>query len=742
MPKTFTRIVVAALLFAGTGLITTAARAADAPAVAAKAAQKLASGALAGTSSTYLRDAAAEQVRWQPYDDATLALARRLNRPLLIDIGAMWCHWCHVMDEKTYADPQVASYINQHFVPIKVDRDERPDLDQYYQAAAAELSGEGGWPLTCFALPNGEPFAAFGFLPPRQGAPGHESGMEAVLKEVDSAYRMRNKELAARAASLNDKLKKTPALKALTADQPAMIELLAGMSNAYDRANGGFSFGEGPKFYEFPGLEFALTAGFYGHPQFTTMALQTLRKMARGGVYDQIGGGFHRYSTDPGWQVPHFEKLSYDQALALSAYAHAFEISADPEFKQVAQNVAAYVENTLFNNADKTFFASQDADAFAGDDGGYYTWSRQELVQLLKPAEFKAAAAYFGLDDHPATAPDGRLVLRRVMDGGQLGARLRMSPAQAAKLIEQAIAKMSAARSRRRVPAVDRGVLVDRNALMDSGFIAAGEAFHDPRMERIALDNLDYLYAQARMNDGGYCHVASPGASCVPGFPADQVYMLNALLAAYQVSGQSRELKRAQEVAQIIVTKFYDPETGVIRNTKPIEGAPGWLDGVEAYYDGEMPSVQGVAARDFAMLDALAPDHGYQRQAAQLLSHAPVSVGAALMLATVGRAIAERIHGDALVVVDGAPGDPMTLPLLNAAQTTYRPGKVLAWLDPSQTNPGIGPLAAAQLLVADPQPQKAFAFVCTADVCTSRVSAPTDLSALINTFGLKAPTNQ
>jgi uncharacterized protein YyaL (SSP411 family) len=739
MPKLFTTIVLGALLCAGSGRFAAAAPAPHAPAPATKtAAPELPSGALGDAPSIYLREAAAQQVRWQPYNEASLALARRLNRPVLIDIGAMWCHWCHVMDEKTYADPQVAALINQYFVPIKVDRDERPDIDQYYQAAAAELSGEGGWPLTCFTLPNGELFAAFGFLPPHQAAAGREPGMEAVLADIAQAYRSHQRALAARATSLSDQLKKAPALKLLTADQPALVEILAGLSNTYDRTNGGFSFGESSKFYEFPGLEFALTAGFYGHPEFTAMALDTLSKMARGGVYDQLGGGFHRYSTDAAWRVPHFEKMSYDQALALSAYAHAFEISAEPEFKQVAQNVAGYVENTLFNPANQTFYSSQDADAFAGDDGGFYTWKLQDLAHLLKPAESRAAVLYFGLDDHPATAPDGGLVLRRAMDPAQLAAQLRISPDQAKKLIERATAKLRAARRRRRVPAVDTAVLVDRNALMDSGLIAAGEAFQDPQMKRIALDNLDYLYAHGRMADGSYCHVLTAGASCVAGLPADQVYMFNALLAAYQVSGQSRELRRAQEVARIILKKFYDPQSQVIREAKPIEGAAGWLDGVEAYYDGEMPSVQGVCARDFAMLDALAPDHGYKQQSAELLSHAPVSVGAALMLATVGRAFAERIHGEALVVVDGSPTDKLTLPLLNAAQSTYRPGKVLAWIDPSQANPGIGPMAAAQLLAPGPQPQ-AFAFVCAGNGCTRRVTTPKDLSALIKTFGLSQP---
>jgi uncharacterized protein YyaL (SSP411 family) len=734
MLKTFLIVIVAVLISVGAQLFDASpARANPTP-----ASQQLPAGALQDAASVYLRQAATQRVRWQPYSAASFAMAKRMNRPVLIDIGAMWCHWCHVMDERTYADPEVAALINRLFVPIKVDRDQRPDVDQYYQAAAAALSGNGGWPLTCFTMPDGALFAAFGFLPATRSV-GHGPAMKTVLKEIAKAYRTQPQQVAAQAAEVEERLKKSPPMKVQTADRPAMVELMAGLSNAYDRANGGFSFGEGPKFFEFPGLEFALEAGFYGHPEFTAMALDTLRRMARGGVYDQLGGGFHRYSTDQAWKVPHFEKIGYDQALALSAYAHAFEISADPEFKQVALSVADYVEGTLLNPINESFYASQDADAFAGDDGGYYTWSRQEIAAALKGPALKAALLYFGLDDRPAAAPDGRLVLRRAMDYGQVAAQLKISPPRAQRLIEQACGKLRAARARRRIPQVDPAVLVDRNALMDSGLIAAGEAFGNPHLERIALDNLDFLYAHARLPDGSYCHTVGKGSTCVHGLAADQVYMLSALLAAYQVSGQSRELARAEQVAQVIVSQFLDKESGVIRNARAPEdqtAAGRWLDGMEAYFDGEMPSVQGVAARDFAALDALAPDHGYDQQSAILLAHAPVSVGAALMLATVGQAIAERLHGDALVVVDGAPNDAATLPLLTAAQSAYRPGKVLAWLDPGQAAPGIGPLAAAQLLAPDPQQRDAFAFVCAGNVCTDRVGTPNELSALIAGFGL------
>ncbi len=697
-------------------------------------------GALQDASSVYLRQAASQAIRWQPYNDASFALAQRMKRPVLIDIGAMWCHWCHVMDDQTYADPEVAELINRLFVPIKVDRDQHPDIDQYYQAAAAELSGSGGWPLTCFTMSDGALVAAYGFLPPRKTAMVRDSpGMIAVANDVANAYREHAKELAAQAAGLTEKLKKSPMPKVQADYRPAVAEILAGLSNAYDRANGGFSFGEGPKFFEFPALEFAMAAGFYGHPEFTATALESLRKMARGGVYDQLGGGFHRYSTDPAWGVPHFEKMGYDQALALSAYAHAYQISGAPEFRQVAAGVEHYVENTLLNPFSQTFYSDQDADAFAGDDGAYYTWTVQELLSLLKPAEFKAAMFHFGLDHQPATAPDGRLVLRDAMDEQEVAARLKISRDQAHKLIAQATAKLRAARSRRREPQVDPAVLVDRNALMDNGFIAAGQAFGDPRLERIALDNLDYLYAHARLPDGTYCHVLRNGGTCVHGLAADQVYMLDALLAAYEVSGQSRELARAEEIAQVILKQFKDPESAGIRNARPAQSttvAERWLDGVEAYFDGEMPSVQGIAARDFAILDALAPDHNYDQASAALLAHAPVSVGAALILATVGRAIVEREYGDALVVIDGSPNDSLTLPLLNAAQSAYRPGKVLAWLDPSQSSPGIGPLAASQLIVRDSELRDAFAFVCTTNVCTDRVTTPKELKDLINTFGL------
>ncbi len=274
----------------------------------------------------------------------------------MIDIGAVWCHWCHVMDETTYADPEVAAALNSEFVPVKVDTDERPDLDDYYQNAAAQLTGAGGWPLTCFTTPDGALFFAAGYLPPRpgsgpNGSGGENSSMLPLLKRISQVYATDHAGLEKEAEATAAKLKSASSQNAPTQGglDGLRAQILAGLAASYDRESGGFASGPGPRFYDFPALELALAHGFYGHPDYTAMALDTLKKIAAGGVFDQLGGGFHRYSTDPQWRVPHFEKLGYDNAMALHAYSDAYEASGDPDFARVAKSIAGYVNRELLD---------------------------------------------------------------------------------------------------------------------------------------------------------------------------------------------------------------------------------------------------------------------------------------------------------------------------------------------------------------------------------------------------------
>ena len=389
---------------------------ADDPSSRSPSVESLPAGALKDSSSAYLRDASAGPVRWQPWTDATFAMARRLHRPVLIDIGAVWCHWCHVMDETTYSNSEVAALLNGKYVPIKVDTDQRPDVDSIYQNAAAHLTGAGGWPLTCFATPDGGLLYATGYLPaqprPRESP---TSAMIPILQRIAEAYAKDPAGVEREANAIAKKMATQPeAARNASGDEKTLRrEILASLASSYDSESGGFGRGSGPRFYDFPAIRLALAYGFFQHDSFRRMATESLDKMSRGGVFDQLGGGFHRYSTDQGWRVPHFEKMGYDQAMALRTYSDAYEVTHDPSVLETMAGIERYVNGTLLDPATHAFFADQDADSFKGDDGSYYTWTVAEVKKLLPAKVARATTTYYGMTDTPALAPDGRIVLQR-----------------------------------------------------------------------------------------------------------------------------------------------------------------------------------------------------------------------------------------------------------------------------------------------------------------------------------------
>ncbi|HYA36424.1 MAG TPA: DUF255 domain-containing protein, partial [Candidatus Binataceae bacterium] len=530
-------------------LATTAARQSPDAAASDAASGDLPSGALRGAASLYLREAANDPVRWQPWGPDAFELARKFNRPMLIDIGAVWCHWCHVMDQTTYSDPEVVRAINQGFVPVKVDTDERPDIDSYYQAAGEDFRA-GGWPLTCFTAANGAPFLILGYVPPRPRDPSRsEYGMIWVLNQVKSEYAT-NPDLRKTAIALAAKLA-TGAGR--IADRPGSLdrlfsEITGTIKASYDARDGGFGSGDGPRFYDFPAIRFALARGFFGKPEFTAIASNTLKRIAAGGVYDQLAGGFHRYSTDPDWRIPHFEKMTYDQAMALRTYVEAYEATGDDEFARTAKSIVSYVNRVLLDSHSHTFYSHQDADAFRGDDGSYYTWTTDEIRHALNTRDARAALMYFGFDTHPATMPDGRAVLRRVMSDGEFASKMRIAPEEVRATVDRIAAQLLAVRERRKPPEVDTTVLVDRNALMASSYLIASAALHDRNLGSVALDDLKVLMTLARAPDGGYYHVLGHGVPSVSGLVADQVYMMRAMLDAYAATGQAHYFDEARRL--------------------------------------------------------------------------------------------------------------------------------------------------------------------------------------------------
>jgi uncharacterized protein YyaL (SSP411 family) len=693
--------------------------------------------ALATSSSLYLREASSGEIRWQPWSEASFALARKLKRPMLIDIGAVWCHWCHVMDQTTYSDPKVAALINRNFVPVKVDTDERPDIDLYYQAAARDFDA-GGWPLTCFTTADGAPLFIAGYLPPQApsgGANGY--GMIFVLTRVKDGY-AKDPKFARLAHQLVAKLASEAASTAAAGGSSDKLRagIIEAVKTDFDAQAKGKS--HGPLFHDFPAVELMLAHGFFGHPEFTESALARLRAIAAGGVFDQLGGGVHRYSTDARWGVPHFEKMAYDQAMALRAYADAYAVTHDEEFERDAKSIVGHVDAVLLDPKSHAFYSHQDADSFPGDDGSYYTWTAEEAKKALGKREAQSALLYFGFDDDPAMAPNGRVVLRRAMSIAEVSKRMAVPEDETRRMIDDAIAKLRAARAKRRAPQVDTGILVDRNALMASAYLDAAGAFGDDSMRRIALDDLDYLWANARAADGSFYHVVDRGKASVPGLVADQVYLMAAMLDAYQASGDRKHLERASAFGTIILEKFRD-SSGLLKNRVPqIAGTvlTGASPGAQVFYDDPTPAVQASAAQAFAELAALTSDHRFAADAAELLKPAAIVGGyAGANNGALGLALEQQAHGDAVVAVAGDGADPRTAQLLAAARAAYRPGKVV--IPPSSGGARAQlPEVMKAMVAAAAQRKVPLAFVCAGTACANPADSADALAKTIRDFGV------
>src|ERR1700691_1386984 len=716
--------------------------------VAADSADALPAGALKSSSSMYLREASSSAIRWQPWSPATLALARSLNRPILIDIGAVWCHWCHVMDSTTYADPTVVAALNDEFVPVKVDTDQRPDLDEYYQNAAADLTGAGGWPLTCFTTADGALFFAAGYLPPRPGSGPNGSGEEnssmlPLLERISKLYTTDRAGLEREAEATAAKLRKESSQNAPVSGGLAGLraQILAGLATSYDRESGGFASGPGPRFYDFPALELALAHGFYGHPEFTAMALDTLKKIAAGGVFDQLGGGFHRYSTDPRWRVPHFEKLGYDNAMALHAYSHAYEASGAPDFARVAKSIADYVNRELLDAKTHAFYSHQDADSFKGDDGSYYTWTVAEVKRALPADETRVAILFYGMQDTPALAPDGRIVLRRAMRPEQAVAMLKIPLKEAREKIAKASDTMLAVRSHRKIPQVDRAVMTDRNALMADAYLTASAVLDDSGLQRTALDDLDFIVAHLRAPDGSFFHVWSDGHAQVPGLAADQVYMLNALIDAYQFSADEKYLAEARNLAAIIAKNFHANGSNLLIDRDTDDAGTGIGQArasARVFFDMPMPSIQSTMAIATAKLALITGDDSYSKAANELMASAPAMAGAMLSnsVATVGLALEYRANGEATVAIVGRAGDARSAALWRTALASYRPGKIVLRFGSDRGATSV-PAPARAMLDSSAAKTVPLAFECAGTASATPAVTPAKLAQVIEKFGVK-----
>jgi uncharacterized protein YyaL (SSP411 family) len=675
---------------------------------------------LAHETSPYLQQHADNPVDWYPWGAEALRLAREADKPILLSIGYSACHWCHVMAHESFEDPAVAAEMNRHYVNIKVDREERPDLDQIYQTAHAMLTQRsGGWPLTLFLMPDGTPFFGGTYFPKR--ARHGMAGFLDLLPRVAEAYRDKREEIASQNSALLDALARTlPApAGARELTRAPLDAAVREFAQAFDDVHGGI--GQAPKFPHPFELAFclrrhALDGGELG----LSIARLTLVKMAEGGIYDQLGGGFCRYSVDPYWSIPHFEKMLYDNAALIALYSDAWLVTRLPLFERTVQGIAGWVMREM-QSPEGGFYSSLDADS-EHEEGKYYVWTPDEVRNLLTAGEHAVVEPHYGLDGAPNF--EGRHWHLRVMKPLEVVAkRLDVPLAECAARLEAARAKLLAAREQRVRPGRDDKVLTSWNALMVRGLARAARVFGEDAWLASARRALEFM--RSRLWHGGRLHATcKDGVAHLNAYLDDHAFLLDALLELMQCEFRDADLQFAHELAELLLAQFEDRAAGGFffvshDHEKLIHRAkPG--------HDNATPSGNGIAAHALQRLGHLTGEPRYLEAAERALKlfYAPlerqpigfVSLATALdeyldppqivilrgeagALASWQRSLAAHYRPDLLAVAipAGVPGLPAVLDKAAPARG------VNAWVCRGVTClPAIGELAELDRILSSP----------------------------------------
>ena len=717
---------------------------------AADGAQDKNQNALSHAASAYLCSAMHQPVDWMEWGEAAFARAATEDKPILLDIGAVWCHWCHVMDRESYENPATARIINDNFVAVKVDRDERPDVDTRYQAAISAISGQGGWPLTAFLTPEGKPYFGGTYFPPedRQGRPG----FQRVLLTMAEAFTNRRVEVDESAVSVMDAIEHNEAFAGYSGEVgPELVEkIVLAILNAADLRHGGF--GAQPKFPHSSALDL-LVAVAQQNPGAALVkigrdvvplpeaarrvVIATLKKMAQGGVYDHLAGGFHRYSVDEHWVVPHFEKMAYDNSELLKNYVHAYQAFGDESFAKVARDIVRWMDEWLTDREHGGFYASQDADFSLEDDGDYFTWTLDEATELLSFEELSVAADYYDIGeigDMHHDAARNVLHVKRGLDAVARKAGLSVAEAQA--LLESAKRKLYAARLKRPAPFVDKTMYVAWNGMCISAYLLAGRVLGDHSMKVFALKTLDRVLQQARDGEA-LTHTVAYGdlrvpAAAVAAVLDDVVFLGHASLDAWESTGEFRYYEAAERLAKTLVEEYYDTESGGFFDTPMPGTGERRLGALETrrkpLQDSPTPAGNPKAAELLMRLAELNGRKDYRKKAQSTLeAFAGVVEHFGLYAASYAAALSRSLESPLQVCVVGRDADAERLE--QAALRGFSVNKSvirLTDLGGSQLPPELN-----ASLPGIPTQDGSFAIVCSDNACQPPVRSPEELISLL-----------
>jgi uncharacterized protein len=687
---------------------------------------------LKDSASPYLRSAAHQPINWHEWGDAAFARAKSEDKPILLDIGAVWCHWCHFIDRESYENTEIAKIINEHFVAVKVDRDERPDVDSRYQSAISLISKQGGWPLTGFLLSDGKPFFGGTYFPPedQMGRPG----FRRVLLAVADSYRNKRAELERAADSLADAVSQAEVFTGARADfdlgvVDAQIKSITGL---FDIKNGGF--GRAPKFPHSSAIDLVLERYQQTKEKhLLAMAETTLEKMASGGVYDHLAGGFHRYSVDERWLVPHFEKMSYDNSELLKNYLHGYQVTQNPHLRETAEGIIGWVNEVLSDQENGGFYASQDADYSLDDDGDYFTWSLEELRAALLPDEARIMELYYDVEAHGEMHHNpAKNVLWVACAAADIAKQLGLDETSVRLTIAKSKGKMLAARLPRPTPFIDKTTYVSWNAMFVSAYLDAASILGGSlgaNCRAFALKTLDRMLEEVWTESRGFGHRI--GGPALEGSLDDQVFSVLALLDGYETTLDPCYFTAAQKTMDLAIARYGDAEGGGFFD-RPFDAAP--MSGLDIrrkpFQDAPTPSANSIAAIALIRMHAFTGDNRYHTFAQETLeAFAGLAPQYGLFAATYGLAATLFAHPPIQVVITGAANDPTAQGLEAAAHRVFRFVKSVLRVTPE--TPQLHLAGALKETLPHLPTDKPQAVVCSGQTCFTPTNDPAQLVALL-----------
>ena len=630
-------------------------------------------------SSPYLLQHAHNPVDWYPWGDEAFQTAASLNRPVLLSVGYSTCHWCHVMEEESFEDEEIARYINENYIAIKVDREERPDVDAIYMAAVQALTGRGGWPMTVWLTPDRKPFYGGTYYPARDGDRGGSIGFLTLLKKIRESYQDRKDLVNQTSQQLTDVVKQmlAPDAGAQIPGEAIMQQSFQSYHDRFDRVNGGLS--GAPKFPSSLPVRFLFRYFWrFKNSDALNMATQTLDKMAAGGLYDHVGGGFHRYATDEKWLVPHFEKMLYDNALLAMDYLEGYQVTGNPEYRRIVEEVLHYVQRDM-TSPGGAFFSATDADSLTPEghreEGYFFTWTPQEIEKRLGPDLAGLIRETHAVGSFPNF--EGRYILNTPESIQDLVKRLGLEKSHLRSQIEKALKMLRSEREHRPPPLRDEKILTAWNGLMITAFARAGFVLNEPvylaSAVRAATFILDHLYTDGRLRRS-----YMDGLTRHNGYLDDYAFLIAGMLDLYEATHEIHWLEQAIEIEKILARYFEDRENGGFFMTSIDH--EGLIAREKPKHDGALPSGNAIATMNLLRLGAFTSNVDYHARAEKALKAFSGSLSAnPTAMAELQLALDNFLVPPTEIVIIEPKGEKGTSNvLLDKLRQQYLPGRIIA----------------------------------------------------------------